>query len=80
MAQTTRLASFGPILIVLYLPAPVLRILQLYIDKILINVKKTRKKYIKNSPMAQTTCLASFGPILFISVLPVASLVDYNCM
>src|ERR1700678_1639256 len=67
MAQTTRLALFGPILVI-----ATLRIL-LIMSKHRLNLKiiseyKKKKNYLKkNIPRTQTTRLASFGPILVIT-------------
>ena len=67
MAQTTHLASFGPVLVMSDLPVSILCKLHLNVD--LVYIKNT-KKFKKNSPMA------SFGPVLLISVHHVAYLVN----
>ena len=67
MAQTTRLASFGPIFAV-----PVQSVVYLVNSTCIYNkcIVSTKKKKEKSSPMAQTTRLASFGPVLVVSDLP----------
>ena len=71
MAQTTRLASFGPVLIIVGLPVAYFVYYNVYTMKYkLVLEKKHKIKKIKNSPMAQTMPDTLFGPVLFISILP----------
>jgi hypothetical protein len=71
MAQTTRLASFGPVLVISVLPVAYFVYYNFIYCKTLVSIKKTRNKKIKNSPMAQTTPDASFGPVLVVAGLSV---------
>ena len=72
MAQTTRLASFGPVLVISVLPVAYFMYYSLMYCTTLVSVKKKRRKVKKYSPRAQTTRLASFGPVFTISAHPVA--------
>jgi hypothetical protein len=60
------LASFGPIPVVVSLPA-VYSINIIY--ETLVSIEKNTKNNNKNSPRAQTTRLASFGPIPIVVAL-----------
>ena len=74
-AQTTRLASFGPVFVIAALPG-------MYFAKTLhgtlVSVEENTKNQEKNPPRAQTTRLASFGPVFVITALPVAYFVFRN--
>ena len=65
-AQTTRLASFGPVFVV---PAQSIMylVIRTYIyNRTFVSIKKKRRKMEKKSPMAQTTSDASFGLVFVI--------------
>ena len=70
-AQTTRLASFGAVLVITGFPVVYFAYYSSIYYKTLVIIKKTQKKDKKNSLMAQATCLASFGPV---SIVPAQSI------
>ena len=65
MAQTTQIASFGPVLLVAAFPEPLRSTVApiFVVDKNELKKNMVSKK--KNVLMAQTTRIASFGPVLF---------------
>jgi len=67
MAQTTRLASFGPVVVVAEHPATYFVIRTYVYYKTLVSIKQKTKKH---SSMAQTTRLASFGPVFVVAEHP----------
>jgi hypothetical protein len=78
MAQTTRLASFGPVCVIAGRLVHLLDRYNLNITEIIISIWKTRTEIKNDIPMAQTTCLASFGPVCIIAGLLVHLLVRYD--
>ena len=71
MAQTTRFASFGPVLVIATNSNPIRRLEQSIkcirtCNKYNILVKTLKKKR-KDLHMAQMTCFVSFGPVLVIA-------------
>ena len=78
MAQTTRLASFEPVLVVIILPVTYFVDRNLYIQKkISLLIKKGERKE-KNLPRVQMTRLVSFGPVFIIVDLYVVYFVVYS--
>ena len=74
MAQTTRLASFGPFFVVLAQLVIYSVTSTCVYNRILVGIRKKPKANGKYLPMAQTTRLASFGPVSATSDLPVSIL------
>ena len=64
MAQTTRFALFGPVLLVV---ASSVSIRSTVAPRVLVDKNELKKKHV---PMAQTTRFASFGPVLFVAAFP----------
>ena len=64
MAQTTRFASFGPVLLVV---ASSVSIRSTVAPRVLVDKNELKKKHV---PMAQTTRIASFGPVLLVAAFP----------
>ena len=80
MAQTTRLASFGPVFAVPVQSVVYLVTSTCIYNKCIVSTKEKRKKKRKNSPMAQTMPDASFGPDFAVPAQSVAYLVTSTCI
>jgi hypothetical protein len=68
MAQTTHLASFGPVFVVVALPVTDVVEYNLFIQLTLVRIQKKHEEKKKNSLRAQTTQDASFGPVFVVVV------------